>query len=71
MLVVCITWCTMQTWMFKDQTSNGLSLVTKSKSLLLDIYNYSVPSLKWHLEVTKLTKLLECKGNKNLKNVKK
>jgi hypothetical protein len=51
--------------MFKVQTLNGLSLVKKNKSLLLYIYNYFVPRLKWHLEVTKLTKLLECKGNKN------
>jgi hypothetical protein len=52
------------------QTLSGLSLITKIESLFSYVYNYYVLSPKPHLEVTKFVELLECKGNKILKNVK-
>jgi hypothetical protein len=52
------------------QTLSGLNLITKIESLFSYIHNYYVLSPKSHLEVTKLVELLECKGNKILKNVK-
>jgi hypothetical protein len=46
------------------------SLVKKIESLISSIYNYFIHSPKCHLEVIKLAKLLDCKGNKFLKNIK-
>jgi hypothetical protein len=51
------------------QTLNGLNLVKKLNWATFSMYNYFVHSLKHHLEVNKLIKLLECKGNKLLKNI--
>jgi len=45
-------------------------LVTKIESLFFSTYNYFAHSLKWHVELTKLVELLECKGNKIFNNIK-
>jgi hypothetical protein len=39
------------------------------KSLLASMHNYFAHTPKCHLEASKLAKLLECKGNKVLKNI--
>jgi len=52
------------------QTLRGLSLVKKIESLISSMYNYSIHNPKCHLEVIKLAKLLDCKGNKLLKIIK-
>jgi hypothetical protein len=52
------------------QTLNVLNLVLKIESLLASMYNYFVHSSKHHLEATKLVEILECKGNKIMKNIK-
>ncbi len=51
------------------QTLSGLSLVKKIESLFFSIYIYFFHNFKCRLEVNKLAKLLECKGNKLLKNI--
>jgi hypothetical protein len=40
------------------------------KSLLASMHNYFAHNPKHHLEVNKLVELLECKGNKIIKNIK-
>ncbi len=52
------------------QTLSALSLVLKIESLLMFMYNYFVHSSKCHLETIKLARILECKGNKILKDIK-
>ncbi len=52
------------------QTINSLILVSKIKLLLVGIYNYFTNNLQWAFEASKLVELLECKNNKNLKNIK-
>jgi hypothetical protein len=49
------------------QTLSGLNLITKIESLFSYMYNYYVLSPKPNFEMTKLVKLLECKGNEILK----
>jgi len=51
------------------QTLNGLNLVKKLNWAAFSMYNYFVHNPKHHLEVSKLIKLLEYKGNKFLKNI--
>jgi hypothetical protein len=48
-----------------------LSGLKKKIILFSFVYNYFVHNPKWQLELNKLVKLLERKGNINLKNVKK
>jgi hypothetical protein len=48
------------------QTLSSLSLVGKIESLLTSMHNYFAHIPKHHLEASKF----ECKGNKNLKNIK-
>jgi hypothetical protein len=52
------------------QTLNGLTLVAKIETLLASMYNFFAHSLKYTLEAFKLIKVLKCKGNKILKNIK-
>jgi len=51
------------------QTFSGLTLVAKIETLLVGMYNFFTHSLKWALEASKLIEILECKGNKILKNI--
>jgi len=52
------------------QTLNGLKLVGKIKSWLASMYKYFDHNPKHYLEIYKLAELLQCKGNKILKNIK-
>jgi hypothetical protein len=52
------------------QILSSLSLVGKIKNLLASMHNYFAHIPKHYLEVSKLAELLECKGNKILKNIK-
>jgi hypothetical protein len=52
------------------QALSSLSLVSKIERLLTYMHNYFTHSPKQHLETSKLAKLLECKGNKILENIK-
>jgi hypothetical protein len=45
-------------------------MVSKLEGLFQTLYNYLSKSLKRHLEITKLIKLMETKGAKIFKNVK-
>jgi hypothetical protein len=49
------------------QTLGGLSLVTKTESLLSFTYNYFTHSPKRHVELMKLFEFLECKGTTTIK----
>jgi len=51
------------------QTFSGLTLVAKTETLLVGMYNFFTQRLKRALEASKLIELLECKGNKILKNI--
>jgi hypothetical protein len=50
------------------QTFNSLTLVAKIETLFVGMYNFFTHSPKHAFEASKLVELLECKGNKILKN---
>ncbi len=52
------------------RTLKGLNLVKKIEYVISSMYNYFIHNPKCHLEVIKLVKLLDCNGNKLLKNIK-
>jgi hypothetical protein len=51
------------------QTLSSLTCVAKIKDLFASMYTYYNQSLKRHLERTELTKVIESKGLKNLRNI--
>jgi len=52
------------------QTLSNLSLVGKFENLFASMHNYFAHNPKRHLEASKFAKLLKCKGNKIVKNMK-
>jgi hypothetical protein len=52
------------------QTLSNLSLVGKIENLSASMHNYFAHNPNRHFEASKLAKLIECKGNKIVKNTK-